>query len=47
VIQIFRDHGTEDVYDGFDSRRARKACPSSLWIVARRRLDQINRARDL
>lgn len=47
MIQIFRDHGTEDVYDGFDSRRARKACPSSLWIVARRRLDQINRARDL
>jgi proteic killer suppression protein len=47
VIQSFRDRGTEDVFDGLDSRKARRACPSSLWTVARRKLDQINRARDV
>jgi proteic killer suppression protein len=47
VIRTFRDQGTEDVFDGLDSRRARKACPSSLWRVAQRKLDLLNRARDL
>jgi len=47
VIQSFRDHGAEDVFDGLDSRRARRTCPSSLWVIARRKLDQINHARDL
>ena len=47
MIQSFRDQGTEDVFDGVDSRAARKTCPRSLWSVARRKLDQINRVREL
>jgi proteic killer suppression protein len=43
VIASFRDRGTEDVFDGRSSRAARKACPQSLWRVARRKLDQLNR----
>jgi len=41
-------HGaTEDIFDGLDSRRARPACPAWLWPVARRKLTQLNRVRDL
>jgi proteic killer suppression protein len=47
VIVSFRDEGTEDVFDGRDTKKARKACPQSLWRVAGRKLDQINQAVDL
>jgi proteic killer suppression protein len=47
VITSFRDKGTEDIFDGADTRAARKACPRSIWSVARRKLDQINRVRDV
>ena len=47
MIRSFRDQGTEDIFDGADSRAARKACPSPLWQVARRKLDQVNRVREL
>ena len=43
MIQSFRDKGTESVFDGADTRAARKRCPHSLWAIARRKLDQINR----
>jgi proteic killer suppression protein len=39
----FHDRGTEDVFDGRDSRSAKKTCPRELWRIARRKLDQINR----
>jgi proteic killer suppression protein len=47
VIRSFRDHGTEDVFDGSDTSAARKTCPGVLRAIARRKLDQINRASDL
>ncbi len=47
MIATFADAATEDVFDGRDSRRARGVCPSTLWRVARRKLDLINRATDL
>jgi proteic killer suppression protein len=47
VIHSFRDKGTEDLFDGTASLGARKRCPESLWPIARRKLDQINRAVDL
>lgn len=47
MIGSFRDRGSEDVFDGRDSRAARKVCPRSVWPVARRKLDQINRVREL
>lgn len=43
MIGSFRDRGTEDIFDGRDSRAARKACPRSVWPVAQRKLDQLNR----
>ena len=44
MIQSFRDRGTEDVFDGVDSRAARKACPTAIWNVARRKLAQLDAA---
>lgn len=41
-IVSFSDAGTEDIFDGNDSRKARRSCPPSLWPVARRKLDQLN-----
>lgn len=47
MIRTFADLATEDLFNGVDSRRARKACPSSLWPVVVRKLTQLNRVRDL
>ena len=47
VIRSFADRATEDVFDGLSTRDARRACPASLWGVARRKLDQLNRVQRL
>jgi len=44
VIRSFADAGTEDVFDGRDSKAARKQLPKELWRRARRLLDQLQRA---
>ena len=41
------DRATEDLFNGSDTRRARRACSAALWSVARRKLTQLNRVRDL
>jgi toxin HigB-1 len=45
MIVSFRNQGTEDVYDGVDSKLARKTCPSEIWRVARRKLDYLDAAK--
>lgn len=47
MIASFRDEGTEDVFDGRDTKKARKQCPPDLLKVARRKLDQLNQAIEL
>jgi len=47
VIRSFADAATEDLFNGVDSRRTRRACPVSLWPVARRKLTQLNRVQRL
>ena len=47
MILSFVDQGTEDVFDGKKSKRAGKTCPAGLWNIARRKLDQVNRAKEL
>jgi proteic killer suppression protein len=47
VIRSFADPATEDLFNGVDSRRARKACPGTLWGVVARKLTQLNRVREL
>ena len=47
MIGSFADDGTEDLFNGKATRRARRACPVALWPVAWRKLTQLNRVRDL
>lgn len=47
MIRSFADQATEDVFDGAETRAARTRCPVTVWSVARRKLSQINRVRDL
>jgi proteic killer suppression protein len=44
MIRSFSDPGTEDIFNARDSRRARRACPTSLWAVARRKLELLDSA---
>ena len=47
MIQSFRDIGTEDVFNGENTRHARKTCPEGLWRVAARKLDQLDSVSDI
>jgi toxin HigB-1 len=47
MIISFKDQGSEDIFDGNDSKEARKQCPSNSWKVVRRKLDQVNAALSL
>lgn len=42
MILSFKDKATEDIFNGVNSKLARKACPQTLWRVASRKLDQLD-----
>lgn len=42
MIVSFADHATEDLFNGTDTRAARKRLPGDLWRVAARKFDQLN-----
>ncbi len=44
MIVSFKNQATEDVFNGKNTKDARKLCPRSLWRVAARKLDQLDSA---
>ena len=44
MIVSFKDRGTEDIFDGTNSKAARKTMPSNLHARAGRTLDQLSAA---
>lgn len=44
MIHTFKNLGTEHIFNGKSSKTALKICPSSLWKVAVRKLDQLDSA---
>jgi hypothetical protein len=42
MIQSFKDAGAEDVFNGENTKEARKTLPISLWKIAARKLDQLD-----
>ena len=42
MIRSFGNQATEDIFDGNNSKVARKTCPRSLWKIAARKLEQID-----
>ncbi|MCP3686971.1 MAG: plasmid maintenance system killer protein [Gammaproteobacteria bacterium] len=47
MIVSFKDQATEDIFNGLNSKVARKACPQTLWRITSRKLDQIDSVREL
>jgi proteic killer suppression protein len=47
MIRSFGTMGTEDIFNGKNTPAARKTCPTSLWAVAARKLDQLDSAAGL
>jgi len=39
MIVSFKNQATEDIFNGKNTKIARKLCPQSLWRVATRKLD--------
>ena len=44
MILAFADRGTDDIFNGRDTRSARQTCPQTLWNVAKRKLDMLDSA---
>ena len=44
MIRSFKDRGTEDVYNGHNTKAARRTLPMQLHGVARRKLDRLDAA---
>ena len=42
MIVSFKDEGTEDIFNGENTKAARQICPQSLWKTATRKLDQLD-----
>ena len=42
MIRSFKSRGTEDIFNGSNTRVARQVCPQALWRIAARKLDQLD-----
>ncbi|WP_084068023.1 type II toxin-antitoxin system RelE/ParE family toxin [Desulfocicer vacuolatum] len=47
MIRSFKNQATEDLFDGKNSKAARKSCPRHIWKIVIRKLEQIDSAMDL
>ena len=43
MIVVFHDPGTEDIFNGLNTRNARQTCPQQLWRIAARKLDMLDK----
>jgi len=42
MIQSFKNNETEAVFNGEQTKAARKICPVDLWKIGQRKLDQLD-----
>ena len=42
MIRSFKNQGAEDIFNGINSKLARRTCPQSIWRIASRKLDQLD-----
>jgi len=47
MIVSFENQATEDVFNGVNSKIARKNCPQTIWRIASRKLDQLDSVQSL
>ncbi len=46
-VASFKNQATEDIFNGKNTKNARKICPRSLWKVSVRKLDQLDSVLEL
>ncbi len=42
MIETFKDKGSEDIFNGKNTKEARRKCPRSLWKIVARKMDQLD-----
>ena len=42
MILSFKNEGAEDIFNGVNTKAARKTCPESIWKIVARKLDQLD-----
>ena len=47
MIRSFGNQGTEDIFNGVNSKVARRTCPNAIWRIAVRKLDQLDSVESL
>lgn len=47
MIRAFKNQGSEDIFNGVNSKVARRTCPQSVWRIAARKLDQLDSVQSL
>lgn len=47
MIRAFKNQGTEDIFNGINSKDARRTCPNSVWRIATRKLEQLDSVESL
>ena len=47
MIESFHDRASEDIFNGVNSKAARKSCPEQLWKIATWKLDQLDSVQSL
>ena len=47
MIRSFANGGTEDVFNGRNTKAARRVCPREIWPVAARKLEHLDSAERL
>ena len=47
MIRSFKNAGTEAIFDGDNTKEARRVCPRPLWQLAARKLDQLDSVHSL
>lgn len=47
MIITYKYQGVKDIFNGDDTKYARRVCPQTLWKIARRKLDQLDFAASL
>ena len=47
MIRSFRGAGTEDIFNGADTKAARRTCAPTVWRVAQRKLESLDAAEAL
>ena len=47
VIQSFRNHASEDLFNGRNTKSARRTCSETVWGIVSRKLDALDSAERL